>query len=73
MNLDSENKVILNVGGIRHETYKVSLNFFFFFCYYFFNFDLKPLYFVFCVELEQVGLFICTFSKGFKLNQAFVN
>lgn len=23
MNLDTENRVILNVGGIRHETYKV--------------------------------------------------
>lgn len=24
MNLDAENRVILNVGGIRHETYKVT-------------------------------------------------
>lgn len=25
MNLDSENRVVLNVGGIRHETYKATL------------------------------------------------
>ena len=24
MNLDAENRVVLNIGGIRHETYKVS-------------------------------------------------
>ena len=29
MNLDAENRVVLNVGGIRHETYKVSDRFFF--------------------------------------------
>lgn len=23
LNMDSENRVVLNVGGIRHETYKV--------------------------------------------------
>lgn len=25
MNMDSENRVVLNVGGIRHETYKATL------------------------------------------------
>lgn len=25
--IDTENRVILNVGGIRHETYKVSFDF----------------------------------------------
>lgn len=26
LNMDSENRVVLNVGGIRHETYKVVLS-----------------------------------------------
>lgn len=28
LNVANENRVILNVGGIRHETYKVSMNFY---------------------------------------------